>query len=190
MVNTDTSVRGSIFSAYIYTPEEESEELSFINNNKNKMSFSSNSTSASDDISREVSSWDASSSGSNNTLANAAVSVANSMGGSKSTGRCLAGVNRALSQVYGQTLSYPSAYMAIKGLQGENPLSSKFKEVSVSREQLKSLPAGAIVVWDRSAGNPHGHISIALGNGREASDFSMNQMTDRDAAYHVFLPVA
>lgn len=65
-----------------------------------------------------------------------------------------------------------------------------FREVSVSRDELSSLPAGAIVVWEASPGHEHGHISIALGDGRESSDHITSQMTSRDANFHVFIPVS
>ena len=45
-----------------------------------------------------------------------------------------------------------------------------FKEIRVGASQLRDLPAGAVVVWGRTGVSPHGHISIALGDGREASD--------------------
>ncbi len=111
------------------------------------------------------------------------------------TGWCLAGVNDSLENTneFGQRLSFSGAYEAISALQGKvsgyENLASQFQEVSVSREDLKSLPAGTIVVWDRSAGHQWGHISIALGDGRESSDHITTQMTNRNAEYHVFIPV-
>ena len=111
------------------------------------------------------------------------------------TGWCLAGVNDSLQETgyFGKRLSFSGAYEAIEALQGKvagyEDIASQFQEVSVSREELKTLPAGAIVVWDQSPGNEWGHISIALGDGRESSDHITTQMTDRDAEYHVFIPV-
>ena len=109
------------------------------------------------------------------------------------TGWCLRGVNNSLEDTYGQRLSFNAAYQAIPALQGKvagyEDLAAQFQEVEVSRDELSSLPAGAIVVWDRSEGHEYGHISIALGDGRESSDHITTQMTNRDAKYHVFIPV-
>lgn len=116
------------------------------------------------------------------------------VGGSRgTTGRCYAGVADSLAKV-GVNVSGASAYMAADQLAN----CDKFTEVKVSREELKNLPAGAVVVWHHNqngggsnvsaAGKKHGHISIALGDGREASDHIQAQMTNRDATYRVFLP--
>ena len=111
------------------------------------------------------------------------------------TGWCLAGVNDSLAETdgFGQRLSFEGAYQAIDALQGKvagyENLASQFEEVSVDRNELSSLPAGAIVVWDRDPNNQWGHISIALGDGRESSDHIATQMTQRNAQYHVFIPV-
>ena len=120
---------------------------------------------------------------SNTTLASAAESMANSMG---TTGWCLKGVNNTLEQVYGFRLSYNSAYQAIPDLQSR----SDFTEVTnqyQSASDLVNLPAGAIVVWENSSNHPHGHISIALGDGREASDHIQNQTVNYGTQYHVFI---
>ena len=106
------------------------------------------------------------------------------------TGWCLRGVNDSLERVYGKRLSYNSAYQAIPELQSNQGLGAYFQEVSVTRAELSSLPAGSIVVWEASAGHEHGHISIALGDSRESSDHITSQMTGRDANFHVFVPIA
>jgi hypothetical protein len=49
--------------------------------------------------------------------------------------------------------------------------------VSVSSSDLASLPRGAVVVWGRSGAKPYGHVSVALGDGREASDHIQRQIT-------------
>ncbi len=109
------------------------------------------------------------------------------------TGWCLRGVNNSLEETYGQRLSFSAAYEAIPALQGNvagyEDLAAKFQQVEVSRDELASLPAGSIVVWDRSEGHEYGHISIALGDGRESSDHITQQITNRDADYYVFIPV-
>lgn len=106
------------------------------------------------------------------------------------TGWCLKGVNDSLQRIYGKRLSYNSAYQAIPELQSGSGMGAHFKEVSVSRDELTSLPPGAIVVWEPNNGNPHGHISIALGDGRESSDHITKQMTGRNANFHVFIPIS
>ncbi|MCA9552485.1 MAG: single-stranded DNA-binding protein [Myxococcales bacterium] len=47
-----------------------------------------------------------------------------------------------------------------------------------------------IVVWGKTAASPHGHISVALGDGREASDHIQSQITSLRGAtnYRVFIP--
>lgn len=100
--------------------------------------------------------------------------------------RCYEWVAKALDRV-GVHLQGGSAYMAADQL-ARNP---KFREVQVSREQLPSLPAGAIVVWagcPASTGHHHGHISIATGDGRELSDRPRKQLTNYGKSFRVFLP--
>lgn len=116
-----------------------------------------------------------------NSIANNAAQTANNM---SSTGYCYRGVANTLSKS-GVNLSGMSAYMGADQL----ARSPKFKEATVSRNDLKSLPAGAVVVWDKCPGHQHGHISIALGDGREASDHIQSQMTNYGPRFRVFIPV-
>ncbi len=102
-------------------------------------------------------------------------------------GWCLRGVNNALEDAYGFRLSYESAYMAAPALRKKSNL---FKEVQVPRSELPNLPAGAIVVWGRNSKHPHGHISIALGDGREASDHIQKQCMNISEEYSVFIPIS
>jgi len=105
-----------------------------------------------------------------------------------SCGKCLKGVNDTLQQAYGFRLSYPSAYMAKQSL---DRMGDKFQNVTCQYQpasKLKSLPPGAIVVWDRNSSHPHGHISIALGNGQEASDHIQSQITGYGSSYVVYMP--
>ncbi len=91
-------------------------------------------------------------------------------------GWCLAGVNKATVRQFGVTLWGASAYMVDDVLRG----SDKFKEIkNVKVSELKKMPAGTIVVWDRSpslanrnlgGGWKHGHIAILDGKGNEYSD--------------------
>ncbi|MFN8612565.1 MAG: hypothetical protein U0931_33805 [Vulcanimicrobiota bacterium] len=50
------------------------------------------------------------------------------------------------------------------------------QEVQLQRAQLAHLPPGVIVVWDRAPGLQSGHVSIALGGGREASSTVCDQL--------------
>ncbi|MDQ7825293.1 MAG: hypothetical protein RDV48_21005 [Candidatus Eremiobacteraeota bacterium] len=79
-----------------------------------------------------------------------------------------------------------SAYMAADQL-ARNP---KVREIKgIKADQLSSLPKGAIVVWNHGDGHPDGHISIALGNGKEVSDIVRTQLTDYGTSFRVFAPV-
>lgn len=98
-------------------------------------------------------------------------------------GWCLKGVNDTMQAMGMPVTRRASAYMALPDFQK----SDRFQEIKVSRDQLKSLPAGAVVIWDKGAGLPHGHISVALGNGREASSTVRNQLNLK-TNFHVFVP--
>jgi len=117
-----------------------------------------------------------------NRLASDAYQIARS-GVAGSGGNCKRGVRMALER-QGVSLHGLSAYQGADQL-ARNP---RFREVQVSREQLRQLPPGAVVVWNKGNGRPHGHISISLGNGREASDVIRNQITGYGTSYRVFLP--
>jgi hypothetical protein len=101
-------------------------------------------------------------------------------------GRCYEFVANAVDAVIGRFLSGGHAYMAASQLAARP---SSFTEISAS--SLSSLPAGAIVVWGKGT-SKSGHISIALGDGRESSDFVGSQMTRHygGAGARVFLPKA
>lgn len=70
---------------------------------------------------------------------------------------------------------------------GQCANSDKLREVRVGRDQLGKLPAGAVVVWEKGQGLPYGHISIALGDGREWSGPIRKQM-NLSTSYRVFIP--
>jgi hypothetical protein len=116
-------------------------------------------------------------------LAASANRVANRMG---SVGYCYRGVKAAIRDATGVQLQGGSAYQAANQLSS----SGRFREVSVSPSELRRLPPGAVVVWGQTDRSPHGHISVALGDGREASDHVQTQMTSLRGAqnYRVFLP--
>ncbi len=88
-----------------------------------------------------------------------------------SVGRCALGVNNALTSLGVQGRGH--AYQKAEQL-ANNP---RFREVNVSAGDLSRLPAGAVVVWGRSGAKPYGHVSVALGDGREASDHIQRQIT-------------
>ncbi|MGI5844961.1 MAG: hypothetical protein ACOX9B_12400 [Candidatus Xenobium sp.] len=98
-------------------------------------------------------------------------------------GWCYKYVAQALAR-HGVSVHGASAYMAADQLATKK----EFREVKVSQADLKNLPAGAIVVWNKGNGHPHGHISISLGDGREVSDLVRNQITNYGTSYRVFLP--
>ncbi|MFN4150149.1 MAG: peptidoglycan-binding domain-containing protein [Candidatus Sericytochromatia bacterium] len=118
-------------------------------------------------------------------LAKVAENIANQR---NTTGRCYSAVADAIESVVPITLWGNSAYMASEQLAS----SDKFREIKVSNSELKSLPAGAVVIWGQTDSSPHGHISVALGDGREASDYvdvQRNNLRGYTNA-RVFLPVA
>ena len=98
-------------------------------------------------------------------------------------GYCYNAAADAIEAVVGTFLYGSSAYMAADQLAAH----PRFTEVW--GRSLPALPAGAVVVWGRGS-SAHGHISIALGDGREASDHIAQQMTYHygGAGARVFLP--
>jgi hypothetical protein len=113
----------------------------------------------------------------------AEIARAEATNGDSKGGLCYRDVSRSLSKI-GINVSGASAYMAADQL-AKNP---KVKEVKVAQSELTRLPAGAIVVWDKGNGHPHGHISIATGDGKEASDLMRNQITNYGTSFRVFMP--
>lgn len=77
-----------------------------------------------------------------------------------------------------------SAYMAAGMLRKHK----NFTEIQgLTKSDLKSLPAGCVIVWDKSQGHKHGHIAVTLGNGQEASDH-VQGLVQRNAKFWVFVP--
>ncbi len=113
----------------------------------------------------------------------AEIARAEATNGDSNGGLCYRDVGRALAKI-GINVSGASAYMAAAQLE-KNP---KVKEMKVSQSDLPKLPAGAIVVWDKGNGHEHGHISIATGDGKEASDLMRNQITNYGTSFRVFMP--
>ncbi len=127
----------------------------------------------------------------NQDLGNKLANIANKTALSKNTiGYCYGGVKDALKRagITDNRLGGGSAYMAKEILQKHR----NFKEVSVSKNDLKNLPAGCVIVWQpyndrRGKYHEHGHIAVTLGNGKEASDHVQNLViADK---YSVFVPV-
>ena len=98
-------------------------------------------------------------------------------------GWCYNAVADAVERVTGRFLWGAHAYQAADQFAS----SSHFYEVW--GRDLRTLPAGAIVVWGQGSSRS-GHISVSLGNGQEASDHIANQMTYHygGASARVFLP--
>jgi hypothetical protein len=102
-------------------------------------------------------------------------------------GHCFRNVAQDLAKLGIKTWG-SSAYMAADELAANN----KVQEVKgLTADQLKKLPAGAIVVWAANGSNPYGHISVAMGDGKEASDIMRNQITNLNgSSFRVFYPKA
>lgn len=114
--------------------------------------------------------------------------IAKNVGGAEGTvGWCLRGVNDTLEEAYGFRLSYNSAYQALGEMQNKDGFEDVTSDYN-SPQDLANLPAGAMVIWDKGNGHEHGHISIALGDGTEASDHIQKQITGFGTKYHVFMP--
>lgn len=119
-------------------------------------------------------------------LASIARDVAGEMPGS---GLCATGVKKALVRS-----GLMPKYVQGDAYQVSNMLENNdnFKEVELAESNLDELPAGAVVVWDRSSQKKYGHVSIALGNGQEASDTIGEQKVDgsKYGGHRVFVPVS
>jgi LysM repeat protein len=88
-----------------------------------------------------------------------------------SVGSCALGVNNALAAVGvgGRGHAYQKAEMLARD--------PHFREANISASDLPNLPRGAVIVWGRSGAKPYGHVAVALGDGREASDHIQRQIT-------------
>ena len=85
-------------------------------------------------------------------------------------GWCYNAVADAVERVTGRFLWGSHAYQAAEQFANNH----NFYEVY--SYNLRDLPAGAVVVWGKGSSRS-GHISVALGNGQEASDHIATQMT-------------
>jgi hypothetical protein len=119
-------------------------------------------------------------------LARSAQRVISSVG--SSLGNCAAGVRRAFEKLGISKGERGDAWLWASKLKKRDD----FAEVEVDPQDLKKLPAGAIVVWDKTKKSPYGHISIATGDGYELSDHKAKQLTNLrgETSCRVFIPVA
>lgn len=104
---------------------------------------------------------------------------------SSPTGYCARHVSNALENI-GISAKRGDAYEMASNLSRNND----FKEVSISKDELSSLPEGCILVYPKgSAGYSakYGHIEVTLGNGSAASDF-VNKNVKYASDMRVFVP--
>lgn len=100
-------------------------------------------------------------------------------------GSCYNAVADVIDRKVDKFLWGDHAYMAADQLAQRK---DHFREVPAN--DLANLPAGAVVVWGKG-NSESGHISIALGDGREASDHIEAQMRSHygGAPARVFIPI-
>ena len=96
-------------------------------------------------------------------------------------GWCYRGVANTLGR-FGIRLYGKSAYMAAPQLARHD----RFQEVSAHGE----LPKGTVLVFGPTQKHPHGHITVYLGNGKEASDHVQNLVSYKKySGVRAFVPV-
>ena len=121
----------------------------------------------------------------------AAQSVKETAGRKQSTGWCAKNVNNALEKsgiVEKNSTRTASAYQ----LANVYANCGAFTEVKVSKNELKNLPAGCVIVWQpgKGFGNAfakHGHVVITQGNNKATSDYSQ-EIKDYGTSFRVFVP--
>ncbi|MGM9992883.1 MAG: hypothetical protein ACI376_08605 [Candidatus Bruticola sp.] len=122
-------------------------------------------------------------------LAKSSLNVAQNMA---TTGWCYSGVSKALGRE-GISIGGPSAFCAVDELDSKYPDQFvKFTSADITKDQLKELPAGAIVVYGSGSGangGYHGHIYVSQGNGQETSDHVATVRPERyGEEYYVYFP--
>ena len=129
--------------------------------------------------------------GYNEERGNSLAEAAQTLYGGVSTpgGYCAAGVSKAIEDAFGyKTWGNGCDYGNV--LAERNDWIEVTDEVSL--DELKNLPAGAIVSWSQYNGGQYGHVFISDGQGNEISDFKSPITTDyyssRGATYRVFIP--
>lgn len=120
-------------------------------------------------------------------LANAARSVAMSMGGYNSQGLCATGVSRAILNTYGFRVWGNGNQI------DDNLPRDKFKQINISLEEALKIP-GLVLTWEStstSLGRIYGHTAITLGDGHSsASDFIENSTTNNGrSGLKIFMPI-
>ena len=108
-----------------------------------------------------------------------------------STGWCAKYANNAIDEsglVTKGSTRRESAYM-LTGAFGSN---DAFAKIQVSKDELKDLPAGCIVVWQAGKGSgkafeEHGHVFITQGNGKATSDYQQD-IKDYGTEFSVYVP--
>lgn len=120
-----------------------------------------------------------------NFLANVAEKVATRM---NDRGHCAAGVTQTCVSAGVSNFSEINGD-AYKKADKLAEMKDRFAEIQgLSRNDLDKLPAGCIIVWDKSDGHDYGHSTMTLGDGREASDHVINHIYKPNASYRVFVP--
>lgn len=115
-------------------------------------------------------------------------------GVTRAGGLCATGVSQAIKkslgyQLHGNGCDYGNV---LSGRSDWYEITDQVKNV----QDLKNLPAGAVVSWSpyntTSAGRIYGHVYICDGNGHGISDFTENISSyymDRNSQFRVFIPV-
>lgn len=122
-------------------------------------------------------------------LAEQSAAYANSDGG---TGYCYRGVATALARM-GINIGGPSAFCAVDELDSKYPDQFyKYTSADISKDQLKDLPVGTIVIYGKNngwGGGYHGHIYVTQANGKETSDHWANiNPSGFGDEYYVYFP--
>lgn len=116
--------------------------------------------------------------------------VSDALGNAKSKpiGQCAQYVKEAIQRVGLGAYIKGHAY-ACADILSKNP---NFKEINVSGNDLKKLPAGCVIVYgkgDAGYSSAYGHIEITTGKGNAVSDFVNSRIKASDNA-RVFVPVS
>ena len=105
------------------------------------------------------------------------------------TGKCYRYASKAIEEVVPDIEFWGIAAATGAEILDQDP---RFRELKgLDPADLPYLPAGAVVVWGKTRKSKYGHISIALGDGREASDHIAPQITSLRGYtnFRVFIPL-
>lgn len=109
----------------------------------------------------------------------------------RQSGGCAYGVGKSIrdANIAGNEVRDDAYKMADKLANNPN-----FRQVQVSREDLKKLPAGCIVIFDKGEGHKWGHATITLGDNKSACDHYEPDFAEvvknHPQNFAVFVPVA